>query len=94
MTAQAVEIVADTIAKAMRQGEYGEYLWQEIERMLRSERTEDRDAIEDSSLSDVIKRAAMVRATSRIEQANVDTIAAHLALRDDEAAAQRGQSHG
>lgn len=72
------QLVASDIADAMRAGEYSEDLWQEIERMLLSRETADRDAVEDMTLSAIIDTAAMKRAQSPISAAAVDAKAAQL----------------
>lgn len=65
---QATEKVAETVAHDMRLGEYGEDLWQEIQRMLDSFEQSDRDGVEDMSLADIIKVAARKRAESPISE--------------------------
>jgi hypothetical protein len=71
----ALETVAEQIANAMRNGAYSEDLAQEIDRMLTSHATEDRDAVEDMTLADIITRAAHIRARSRIEAERVEGVA-------------------
>jgi hypothetical protein len=63
---QATDNLAEKIAHDMRMGEYGEDLWEEIARMLDSFDVRDRDAVEDMSLSDIIKVAARKRAESKV----------------------------
>lgn len=71
----ALETVAEQIANAMRRGEYSQDLAEEIDRMLTSPRIEDRDAVEDMTLQDIITKAAHIRARSRIESERVEGVA-------------------
>jgi len=71
---RAVAQLAEDIASDMRVGEYTEDLWAEISRMMNSGKVEDRDAVEDMSLADIILIASAKRAASDISLDAIDKI--------------------
>ena len=73
---RAVAQLTEEIICDMRVGEYSEDLWAEINRMINSGKTEDRDAVEDMTLPDIIEVAAKKRASADISLDAIDKILA------------------
>ena len=75
---RAVDMRANQIEADMYRDEHGEDLWDHLQGMLRkASRNEPgaRAALEDTTITDLIRAAAKVRATSAVESREVEELA-------------------
>ena len=78
---QARERKLDILVSDMRHpGENSEWLWQEIERILASKETADRDSIEDMTLADLIDRVCEAKADKMMDDGDLDEDAMSIAI--------------
>jgi hypothetical protein len=75
---------ASDLLHDMLMGENAEWLWAEIERMLGSKATEDRDGLEDLSIKDIAARVCDAEADRMMECGDLDEKAYDLAVGDAE----------
>lgn len=82
---QARERRLDILVSDMRHpGENSEWLWQEIERILASNETADRDSIEDMTLADLIDRVCEAKVDKEMDNGDLDEDAMSIAIEDAE----------
>jgi hypothetical protein len=82
---QARERRLDILVSDMRHpGENSEWLWQEIERILASSETADRDSIEDMTLADLIDRVCEAKVDKEMDNGDLDEDAMSIAIEDAE----------
>jgi hypothetical protein len=81
---QARDHRLDVLSHDMRMGENSEWLWQEIERMLVSNAIEDRDAIEDVTIGDLIDRVCEAKVDTMMDNGDLDEEAMELAQESSE----------
>lgn len=77
---QAREHRLDALVHDMKLGENSEWLWQEIERILASTKTEDRDAIDDMTLADLISRVCEAKVEKMEADGDLDEDAMQCAV--------------